>query len=278
MDIPPHAKSLKRNCETRFIERFYSISDFWELFDVIIASLEEIEEWDDKDAATSANLMKHAILQRNTLMSLIVIRQVFAIVLPLSKYLQRNDIDLKAALTMAEATKQKLESLRYTADNEFSQLFEECKKMCIEYEIEMKLPRRTTRADVTNIETHYRVSIYIPFLDNFINQLEDRFCANAVIFKGFQSLLANPYEEFTKKSEAELMELFNIYSNTLTVSPSDALNEFQLYRTCQTTVSLTAIEALNKTSRISFLTFSCFLKFSQLCQCQLQHQKDRSRP
>ncbi|XP_060844010.1 zinc finger MYM-type protein 1-like [Rhopalosiphum padi] len=54
-------KTLKRSCETRWIERYHAVHDFLELFEYVEEALEDISEWNDNDTSEKArrfNLIK----------------------------------------------------------------------------------------------------------------------------------------------------------------------------------------------------------------------------
>lgn len=57
-----NTKTLKRNCATRWIERFHSVHDFIELLECIIDYLDTISNWNDSDISSQANNLKHSIL------------------------------------------------------------------------------------------------------------------------------------------------------------------------------------------------------------------------
>lgn len=43
---------------------------------------------------------------------------------------------------------------------------------------------RTNPDSTLSVEEYYKVSVFIPYLDYFINQLEEKFSAHSDIFKG----------------------------------------------------------------------------------------------
>jgi len=99
-----HAKSLKRNYTTRWMERFHSIYDFIELIDCVIESLDIIGDWDDKESSSKAYGLRYAILNFEFLISLLVVSNIFCIGLPLSKSFQTTNLDLRKAVCLAEDT------------------------------------------------------------------------------------------------------------------------------------------------------------------------------
>jgi len=82
-------KSLKRSCETRWIERYHSVSDFLELFECIEEALEEICEWDNTDTSNQAGAFRISILQPEFIITMVTISKVFGLGLPLSKQFQK---------------------------------------------------------------------------------------------------------------------------------------------------------------------------------------------
>jgi len=68
-------KSLKRSCETRWIERFHAINDFIELNEYIIEALYTILEWDDNDTSNKARRLRSSILDIEFVISLFVLNK-----------------------------------------------------------------------------------------------------------------------------------------------------------------------------------------------------------
>ncbi|KAL4143541.1 hypothetical protein QTP88_005860 [Uroleucon formosanum] len=187
-------KSLKRSCETRWIERFHAINDFIELYEYVIEALDTISEWDDNDTSNKARSLRSSILDIEFLISLFVLNKGFSIGLPLSKFLQKSNIDLKLAVQLANDTKKELQELRTHVDDVFKKIFEEVKVVAEKFDIEIKIPRlskkQTNRSNIplNTPEQYYRASILIPYLDKFITELEERFNVHRSILSGFDSL------------------------------------------------------------------------------------------
>ncbi|XP_025425341.1 uncharacterized protein LOC112694162 [Sipha flava] len=100
---------LKRSCKTRWIERFHAINDFLELYEYVIEALDTISEWDDNDTSNKARRLRSSILGIEFVISLFVLNKGFSIGLPLSKFLQKSNIDLKSAVQLANDTQKELQ-------------------------------------------------------------------------------------------------------------------------------------------------------------------------
>ncbi|KAL5239408.1 hypothetical protein ACI65C_006818 [Semiaphis heraclei] len=152
-----------------------------ELYEFVEEALEDISMWNDNDTSDKARRLRSCKLNVEFILSLIILNKGFALGLALSKCIQTTSIDLKEAMFLAKNTKQELEEIRANADTYFREMFEQVKLMTTQFDIEIKIPRTAKRQtnrcsiEVDNAETYYRISIFIPYLDKYINELENRF-------------------------------------------------------------------------------------------------------
>ena len=100
----------------------------------------------------------------------------------------------------------------------------------------MKTPRLTSRQTnrcniaATTDEEHFRVGIFIPFLDNFIVTLEVRFTAHKSIIGEFQCLIsADPSSGPTPQQIKSIQVLEKFYENGLTKSSGELVPELVLW-------------------------------------------------
>ncbi|KAL4127023.1 hypothetical protein QTP88_011221 [Uroleucon formosanum] len=194
-DMDTRSKSIKHLCATRWVERYTAINDFVELFPYVIQTLEKICEWNDT-TSTDANILMKA-MDSEFLISLQVIKVLFSYGLPLCKLLQKVNLDLKEAVDLAEVTVATIQRLRGNITEEFKQLFKEADKKC------------TKRANpsINDPEEYYRVTIAIPYIDSFIQQLNERFLCHKNVLKGFQCLFSGTYSD-------DFDELLQFYLDT----------------------------------------------------------------
>ncbi|VVC35783.1 Ribonuclease H-like domain,Domain of unknown function DUF4371 [Cinara cedri] len=171
----PSKKTLKRSCETRWIERYHAVNDFLELFEYVEEALEDISDLESL---------------------------LFALGLVLTKVLQQTSIDLKEAMPLALNTKQELKEIRLNAEKEFGDIFERVNSLAEKIDIAINKPRISKRqTNRCNIQTNdpeifYRVSVFIPYIDKFINELEERFTNHQSTLTSFHSLFTESgYEE-----------------------------------------------------------------------------------
>ncbi|KAE9538663.1 hypothetical protein AGLY_005762 [Aphis glycines] len=190
-DLDTRSKSIKHLCATRWVERYTAINDFLELFPYVIQTLEKIYEWNDT-TSTDANILMKAMDSE----FLISLQVLFSYGLPLCKLLQKVNLDLKEAVDLAEVTDATIQRLRGNITEEFKQLFKEAEKMANTLDITISIKRLskkcTKRANpsIDDPEEYYRVTIAIPYIDSFIQQLNERFLCHINVLKDdFDELL-----------------------------------------------------------------------------------------
>lgn len=136
---------------------------------------------------------------------------MFGYGLPLCKLLQKVELDLKEAVDLAEVTVTSIQCLRDNIEQEFNKMFREAEvkilikcnyltkrlllffqKMAdvvgvsISIKRQNKINKNRANLCIDNItpEKYYRITIAIPFIDSFIEQLNERFLKHKNILKG----------------------------------------------------------------------------------------------
>ena len=210
-------EKLKRMCPTRWIERHDSVQSFVELLHPMLSALDEIKTWTDKKAATEAQLLQSAIEKCDFLMSLFVIEYVFSLTLPLSLYLQRENLDLSDAIKSAITVKKKLEEARNEAGDTFSPIFKKSSDLCEDLEVPVSRPRtigrQTMRHNVPadSVEEYFRRSLFIPFLENTIQAFDQKFESHQNILTPFQCLIQTSLEESNYQNTSSITKLAEFY-------------------------------------------------------------------
>lgn len=98
-----------------------------------------------------------------------------------SKLLQSVNSDISKAADIITDILSNLENKRKNCNEEFKTLFRDAEIQKTELDIELKKPRIVSKQisrynyETNYIENYYKVSIYIPLLDNIITDLKSRF-------------------------------------------------------------------------------------------------------
>ncbi|CAI6351604.1 unnamed protein product [Macrosiphum euphorbiae] len=152
-------------------------------------------EWKDS-SSTDANMFLKCIQDSEFLVSLYVTKVLFSYGLPVCKQLQKERIDLKKTVDIVENLIQSLMNVREDAEHEFKRIVDEAQTTAelIGTSISRKriTSKQTNRANPQNLkstEDYYRVTVFLPYIDNFISQLKDRF-VNHKTFKRIRVLIS----------------------------------------------------------------------------------------
>lgn len=244
-NILPKSKSskLKQFCATRLVERHNAVLIFHKLQPAIINALDEIYKWRDIDSSTTAN-------QLNTSVKISNFFEYFSknifIEHTIDKFLQSENLNLETTLNFGCQTQHAVQNIRDNVDNEFHSIFQKTKDTCNELNINICVPRITGKQSMRcNVATdypehNYRVSIFIPFIDNFLDQMKNRFLEHQTTLKSFICLLPKPgVKVVTKEIQLEFKEILNLYADILNdcsdslVSDQMSFGELDLwYQSC----------------------------------------------
>jgi len=173
-------KRLKQVCATRWVEKHTAMLTLEEIINPVAAALEEIVDWTDRDSSSSAHSLLAAIRTTSFLVTLKVLAKLMASSLVLSRALQATQLDLRTAVDHACNLRSTLQAWRQSAEEDFSELFNDVENLAGEIGATVQMPRTTKRqtkrdnVPAATPEEYFRRSIYVPFLDNFLAQLEVR--------------------------------------------------------------------------------------------------------
>ncbi|CAI6357460.1 unnamed protein product [Macrosiphum euphorbiae] len=226
------------------------LNDFEELFEQVIESLNFISEWKDVETSSHASNLCSAILEGGFIISMLIVAKCFSVGLPLSKHLQRVSIDLGEAIQLAEDTIKELEDFRKNADSIFQDIFENAVSLGNKFGITISIPRTTKRqanrvnVETDSIEVYYRIAIFIPYIETFIEQLKVRFTSHKAILVNFNSLIS------LNTDENHFLSLTETYMEDLSSSSKTVLlSEYNLWqrrlRNLETSNYRNAMEALS---------------------------------
>ena len=156
----------------------------------------EISAWPDREISSRALQLLSTNRQSEFCIALLVLKNVFGYSVVLCKVKQKKSIYLLKAVDIAQDIANELKCLIEKAEYEFHQLYIFAQEESKAEDFILRTPRLTSKqtnrcniAAATDKE-HFRVGIFIPFLDNFIVTLEARFTAHKSIIGEFQCLIS----------------------------------------------------------------------------------------
>ncbi len=234
-------KSLQTLCTTRFIERHTAIVCMRSLLRFIDEALTILRTtWQSTDARKSATTLQNSICQSDFIVSIVILEEVCALMLPLTRVLQTVGLDLVQAMSGVGDLITSLQRLR--SHEVFAKLFSDSTNLAELLGIQMTKPRTASRSvyrpnaaagdTADDVEAYYRINFFFPTIDNVISDIQLRFglsqqqavqlsCAIPYCLRYDHSGYGHEWKTFEKGTE--------VYSGFLADPPSVVKAEFELW-------------------------------------------------
>lgn len=267
-------KRLKQLCETRWVERHEALDTFIELYDAIILTLDQISKWNDVASSSKSRTLLLATKNPMFLIALHCTADIMSNIRPLAVKLQTEDQDMLGAVSLVQMVIDVLEQKRTDTDTEFGRVYSALSS----YQQTRETPRICTRQDhrsnpaVSDMETYYRTTVYIPLLDEIITNVKSRFTRHVKQAMQLSSLIpSNIVERATNEDDKWLSDAIRFYSDVLPETTSmQSLGEWKVWRQLwlsrpQAERPRDAVAAFTACDRACFPTIRTLL---HICACQ----------
>ncbi|KAF0765422.1 52 kDa repressor of the inhibitor of the protein kinase-like, partial [Aphis craccivora] len=207
---------LTSMCETRWVENHDGMIRFLDIYKPIVDTLDELQLFHDIETSSKALNLYRSITTSEFVISLVTANTLFSLTLPLCKSLQSVTCDLCEAVTFVETVLNEVEDMRININQTFKEIFEKATNMLklIDGEDQIKMPRLVGRqknrnnVNVNSTEEYFRIAIVIPFYDDFIQQLKDRFSKHKTVLSSLYLLIP----KMCHKAAISASD-FNLYSD-----------------------------------------------------------------
>lgn len=167
-------------CETRWIEKHDAVLRFVELYKPIVTCLEDLTKDCNTETSSTASQLVNTLTKSEFVVAACVLKTIFSLTLPLSKNLQKVDCDLAEANSNVQYILDIVKQRR-TSDEAFSGIFSSAESLLQSVDCEIAVPRLAKTSinrpnmEFSNAEEYFRRSVYIPVMDDLMQQLQDRF-------------------------------------------------------------------------------------------------------
>lgn len=199
-------RQLMSLCETRWVERHEGVIQFRSGICQIVEALTLISSWKDSKSSSVAAGLLNSLCTTEFLTAMLSLIDVLKITLPLSRLLQTPSLDVNQASSAVSNTMTTLQERRFKCDEIFKDIFFETSHLAEELDVDMKLPRLTSRQTKRSnhpgdIEEYYRRSVYIPLLDNVCADLTSRLSSSSLECFGLRGIIPTNLVATTREKE-----------------------------------------------------------------------------
>lgn len=197
-------------CEIRWVENHTALMRFKEIYTAIVESLEDLSECKDMETSSKASAFLKSDVSSEFVISLCVAESLFGYTMNLSKILQTVNTDLPSAIGFIENVKLLIQKNREDIEKIFHDIFKTAESMLTSVNEVVSIPRinkkQTNRVNVSGQtpEEYYRVAIAIPFIDDFLSQINSRFLQHKETFTSLTKLLPKNLRNDTDLINEEL--------------------------------------------------------------------------
>lgn len=185
---------LMNYCDTRWIERHEAIVNFKNDILPIIITMEQIM-LDNKDDGTVARSFHKKLCDFEFLITLATFSKMLATTHQISVSLQKPDIDLSSGIGHIELVQSVINDIKLNVEIEFKHLYLSAQAISSKLNVEPSIPRivgiqRHSHNYSTNSpDVYYRISLFIPYLDELNSSLVNSFSKHKKTLVSLQNII-----------------------------------------------------------------------------------------
>lgn len=206
-------KKLTSLCNTRWVERHHTIQNFCKELKNVDTVLQKLKNWHEPKVKQEATCYSKSI-DLEFIISLHSLNFLYDFTYPISKVLQTISLDIDRANDEIKNLINVLNQKRSDAENVFSNIWRNIVEVASDFNLEICKPRTTGRQKHRpnfegNPEEYYRRSIFIPILDEIINDLCERFSKDSCDSLKISQLLPKNFKSLTIDSQKIIFEKYS---------------------------------------------------------------------
>ena len=211
-----NAEHIPKFCATRWTARVSTLSAIIAQYDIVLATLDQIQEESSGDAYSYSRLLTDS----QFFVSLFIVHHILSFCAPLTKSLQAANCDLGKAYADASNTKMAIMASRN--DETWDVLWQSISSLAETIDLVLSKPRTTGRqvhrANAGNSQSakdYFKVNVFLPFLDHVVAELASRFelTPEQTGLIAAESLLPNKLHLLTDQNIKDLLGFYSKFLN-----------------------------------------------------------------
>ena len=162
----------------------------------------------------------------HVLIAALVMQHTSGIILPVSKLLQKKELDIFAVIELVDSVLDILRQNKSNCENVFHEIFDQAKNKCEKYDAPLLISRRCKSKIFRDIypsddpEHFFREAIFVPYLDHLIVEMDDRFFDQKQKCRSLWGLIPK-FCDASPNTAQDLERLLEIYSGRYWCQSSD---------------------------------------------------------
>ncbi|KAL4135465.1 hypothetical protein QTP88_007071 [Uroleucon formosanum] len=202
-------QKIKLFSNTRWTSRGRVINVVYSKFKALTMCLCNLSKFDNRTTASGVNSYLKIITTFNFVLTMILLKRIFAITTQLSNYLQSKSLDFIEALRLVDVSEKQLicdsefekivnEAKYFTKENQLTEVYFKDSRQCVK----KKLPGEETADEVISSPfIKYRCETYFKVLDKVNTSIQSRFSGARDILKDLNLLSPERLEYYSKNNK-----------------------------------------------------------------------------
>ena len=196
-------KQLTKLCDTRWVERHDAVLQFRESLGSIAKALETVSQWREPSSAAKARSLLTSILDAEFVIATLALYDVLSVTLPLSRLLQKPDLEMNSASDIVKDTIVVLSEKRnpLNVEKTFKEIFAHAEEIAENMGAQLDVPRLVQRQmncaklPPQTAESYFRAHVYIPLVESVVEDLKQRFPEEVLEVYSLNTLLPRHVNE-----------------------------------------------------------------------------------
>ena len=191
------------------------------LLPAVVSTLEELQqEKKQVGVATKAATLLKSVQKCTFSIAALVMQHTSGIILPVSKLLQKKELDIFAVIELIDSVLDIFRQNRSNCKNVFHKIFYQAKNECKKDDAPLLIPRRgksqifRDNYPSDDPENFFLEAIFVPYLDHLIVEMEDRFFDQKQKCRSLWGLIPKYCDASPNTSQA-LEKLLEIYQEDI---------------------------------------------------------------
>ncbi|CAN8006383.1 unnamed protein product, partial [Ixodes pacificus] len=203
-------EQVTKLCDTRWVERHDAVLQFRESLGNIAKALETVSQWREPSSAAKARSLLTSILDAEFVIATLALYDILSVTLPLSRLLQKPDLEMNSASDIVKDTITVLSEKRnpLNVEKTFREIFAHTEEIAENMGAQLDVPRlvqrqmNCTKLPPQTAESYFRAHVYIPLVESVVEDLKQRLTEEVLEVYSLNTLL--PRHVIEKGAQAKL--------------------------------------------------------------------------
>nr|XP_047137463.1 52 kDa repressor of the inhibitor of the protein kinase-like [Hydra vulgaris] len=225
--LPGQAKLID-TCRTRWVQKLRGLDVFFDNYSAVFSAFEEMEDNNlkeyNKETSSKASSFMKLLTNFSFIVSLVLTKQLMDYFYGISVTLQTKSFDISQQLDEIQNLTNRLREMQRNADAYHNKWYKIALALAKTFDIDEKKPRtcgvqkHRDNQICDTVSDYFKVSITLPLLNHFLNELENRFdIESLIVYNGLCAIPASLTKQYFRSCpwKEKFLIFLNFYKSDL---------------------------------------------------------------